>query len=78
MFYGVDLGGATEPSCGGELINVSDPNAGYFDACSSSTSFVDGQYKCEYAFSKKMIDAPFSMWASNGEGVSAWIEIRFK
>lgn len=42
MFYGVDLGGATEPSCGGELINVSDPNAGYFDACSSSTSFVDG------------------------------------
>ena len=25
-----------------------------------------------------MVDAPFSMWATNGEGVGAWIEIKFK
>jgi len=25
-----------------------------------------------------MLDAPFSMWATDGEGVSAWIEIKFK
>ena len=35
-------------------------------------------YNCEYAFNGKMIDKPYSIWASNNEGVGAWIQINFK
>jgi hypothetical protein len=29
-------------------------------------------------FNGNMEDAPFNMWATDGEGVSAWIKVMFK
>ena len=49
-----------------------------YDSCSASSQFPNGQYDCDYAFSGKLLDEPFGIWGSNGEGVGSWIEIKFK
>jgi len=78
VFYAIDPAGPKEPSCGGEEVIVSDPDGSHFGFCEASSSFPGGEYDCQYAFSKKMEDAPFAMWVTNGEGVSAWLELTFK
>jgi len=47
-----------------------------FDSCKAS-SFIPG-FECEAAFSNKFKDAPSMMWVSDGEGVGATLEVKFK
>lgn len=77
-FYALDSGGSQPSSCGGAEILVSNPEREFFKECSASSSFAGGMYNCEHGFAGKMEDAPFGMWATNGEGLSAWIQIDFK
>ena len=78
LFYQVNSIAARHFICGGKESNIGLYNSGAFESCSSSSAFPNNQWNCEYAFSGRMIDGPFTMWASNGEGIGAWIEISFK
>jgi len=78
LFYQVNPNAARHFICGGKESNIGLYNGGAFDSCSSSSSYPNNQWNCEYAFSGRMIDGPFTMWASNGEGIGAWIEVVFK
>jgi len=78
MFYGVDPFGKEPKSCGGDKVNLSLLSGPYYKTCEASSSFPNKEYECEGAFNGKMLDAPFDMWASDGEGVAAWIKIEFK
>jgi hypothetical protein len=78
LFFQFNPHGSPQLSCGGKEENIAISAGVAFESCSSSSSYPNSQWDCEYAFSGKMVDAPFSMWATNGEGVGAWIEIKFK
>jgi len=67
-----------DPSCGGEEVEVSLLSGKFYKNCEASSQFAGGLYDCQYAFSGKMMDEPNQIWASNGEGVSAWIQVNFK
>jgi len=77
LWYGVDASGAKTLSCGGEEVNLADPKGDTFDFCTASSEYPDGNWKCDMAFSGKMIDAPFHAWATDGEGVAAWMKVFF-
>ena len=78
LFYQVNPNAARHFICGGKESNIGLYNGGAFDSCSSSSAYPNNQWNCEYAFSGRMIDGPFTMWASNGEGIGAWLEVVFK
>jgi hypothetical protein len=56
---------------------ISLTNSESFLSCSSSSDSLGGQQKCVHGFSGKMLDSPFGMWATNSQGISAWIEVKF-
>lgn len=78
FFFQVDSIRAKPLVCGGKEASIGIVNSESFDSCRASSSFPTGQYNCEHGLSGKLIDAPFTMWASNGEGVGAWLEVTFK
>lgn len=47
-----------------------------YKECKTSSA-INMQYFCEYAFTGEMIDAPFKTWVTDGEANGAWIEISF-
>ena len=77
LFYALNVQEIRPLSCGGIETNIGLTSSDAFDSCSASSVYPNGMWNCEYAFSGKMIDAPFSSWASNGEGMGAWIEVSF-
>lgn len=78
FFYQVDASVSKNFICGGKEIDIGLYNGPSFDTCKSSSSYPNSQWNCEYAFSGRLIDGPFTMWASNGEGIGAWLEVFFK
>lgn len=78
LFFQVNPAANRNFVCGGKEDNIGLYNGPAFDSCTSSSAYPNGQWNCEYAFAGRLIDAPFAMWASNGEGIGAWIEINFK
>lgn len=76
LFFGVDSANNTPTACGGELLWVSQPNSPHFKECKTSSKYND-QWGCMNGINGKLIDGP-GMWASNNEGVGAWMEITFK
>jgi len=78
IFYGSDPMGKVEKSCGGEESNISDVTGKYYKTCVASSEHPEGKFNCDNGLNGKMEDQPFAMWASNGEGVSAWIKVIFK
>lgn len=73
VFYSIDPSGPKEPSCGGLEENISLPEGSLYKDCEASSQFPTGEFDCNFAFSGKMEDSPFGMWASNGEGIAAWV-----
>ena len=65
-------------SCGGKESNIGLINGPAFESCSASSTYPNNQWNCEHAFSGKLIDSNYAMWATNGEGIGAWIQIFFK
>ena len=55
---------------------ASDPAGPGFETCKAS-SFIPG-FECEAGFANKMKDSPHMMWVSDGEGIGAALEIKFK
>lgn len=77
IFFGLDSSLMNPVSCGGNESWISDPNALSFKSCSSS-SFWASNWKCENGLNGEFRDTEGSMWATNREGIGAWIEINFK
>eukprot|EP00742_Colponemidia_sp_Colp-10_P013875 GILJ01015707.1.p1 GENE.GILJ01015707.1~~GILJ01015707.1.p1 ORF type:complete len:1281 (+),score=234.65 GILJ01015707.1:129-3845(+) len=78
IFTGGDVGLNTAPlSCGGATINLSWTQGDYYDSCSASST-VSEVYRCDFGFAGKQADSPYSMWASQNEGVGSWVEVKFK
>jgi len=78
VFYALDAAGSQPSSCGGEEQMVSDPKGKFYKTCSASSELGNGFQKCEHGLAGKMEDSPFAMWASDGEGLSAWMKVEFK
>jgi len=76
LFFGFDPSVGGPITCGGKEINISNPSGEHFKECSASSEYPN--YSCSAGFSKKMFDEENSMWATKGEGIGAWIEIKFK
>jgi len=77
VFYQLNPIQSKQVVCGGPEKVISLTNSESFLECSSSSEYLNNQYKCQHAFSGKMMDVPFGIWSSNAEGVSAWIEVKF-
>jgi hypothetical protein len=75
MFFTFDTRMKTPPICTGKEILVSLATGKYFNKCSASSELVG--YKCEDAFKNKNRDEEGSMWASNNDGIGAWIKVNF-
>lgn len=76
MWYSIDPDAAKLLSCGGLELQISKNDSPSFKECKSSSN-IHEQYGCMYAFTGDMIDSPFKMWASDGEGIGSWIEVKF-
>ena len=64
-------------ACGGKLLWLSNPNGEDFAECNSSSKF-NNSWDCKAGLSERMMDSSSHMWASNNEGIGAYIYIRFK
>jgi len=74
LFYKLDeIAGGDSTSCGGEEIMISLPEGPAYASCASSSENPDGKSSCKFGISGKMEDAPFSIWASDGEGLDSWL-----
>ena len=78
LFYSLDSAASSPISCGGETILLSSKTSPAYDKCEVSSKFPGEGWSCEAGLSGKMIDGPSSMWASNGQGIGAWMNIKFK
>lgn len=78
VFYSLDPVASSPVSCGGETVLISNPNSPAFQKCEVSSKIIDEGWNCEASLSGKMNDNDASMWASNGQGIGAWISIKFK
>lgn len=78
VFYSMDPAASSPISCGGETVLLSDPSGPVFQKCDVSSKYPDEGWNCEGSFSGKLVDNAESMWASNGQGMGAWISVKFK
>ena len=76
IFFGFDPSAGGPVTCGGNEINISKSTGENFKECSASSE--SQNYSCNSAFSTKMYDEENGMWVTKGEGIGAWIEIKFK
>ena len=76
LFFGFDSTSITPVACSGDENNVSLSSSRYFRDCVASSE--KDNHKCESAFSGKLRDEEGGIWASNNEGVGAWIMLNFK
>jgi hypothetical protein len=76
LFFGFDSSSASMVSCSGDEKNVSLSSSNIFKDCVASSE--KENYKCEAAFNGKLRDQEGGMWASNNEGIGAWIIVNFK
>jgi len=75
MFFGFDSKANAPIECGGKPIEVSNSTSKFFQSCKASTE-KEG-WNCEAGFSGKNRDEEGGMWASNNEGIGAWVSIKF-
>ena len=73
LFYALNPLEANQGACGGTERNIGIDG---MDSCTASSTL--NGYKCDNAFKGEMSDTPKGMWASSGEGIGSWIEIKFK
>ena len=78
VFYSIDPVATSPVSCGGETLLISNPTGPAFDKCEVSSKYPDQGWNCEAGLSGKLVDNAGSMWASNGQGIGAWMTIKFK
>jgi len=74
FMYNQNAGGPV--TCGGREINISNSNGNFFKSCKASSE--KRGTSCTHAFNERMKDKSGGMWYSRGEGLEAWIQIRFK
>ena len=78
VFFGADSSSTVPMACGGETVWLSNPNSDHFSKCETSSSYSTSSWICRSGLSGKMSDNPTSMWASNNEGIGAFMLITFK
>ena len=76
LFFGVDSSNNSPTACGGELLWVSQQNSPHFKECKTSSQF-NNDWGCKESLSGKLIDTYDGCWATNNEGVGAWMLVTF-
>ena len=76
IFFGFDTFFKNPLICSGKEILISKASGPHYSGCKASSE-VKG-YKCEDGFSGKMRDEEGGMWASDSDGIGAWIYIKFR
>jgi hypothetical protein len=76
VFFTFDSKMKKPPICSGKETLVSLKTGKYFQKCSASSELPN--YKCEDGFKNKNRDEESGMWATNNDGIGAWIHIFFK
>jgi hypothetical protein len=59
--------------CGGEIEEISNIKGEYFESCNESSSYKNGEFGCENGLNGKMSDEDGNIWASNNEGLGAYL-----
>ena len=75
IFFGFNSSISTPLSCSGDEVKPSLSSSSDFNRCISSSHKTG--FRCEDGLSNRNIDEEGSFWASDNEGVGAWIEIFF-
>lgn len=76
MWFGFDPDSGGPVTCGGNEYNLSIVSGPYYAGCRASSEFLGTS--CSHGLNDKMVDSWGNMWYTRGEGIGAWIEIRFK
>jgi hypothetical protein len=77
VFFGIDNTDISPYSCGGNVEWISQPSSEHFNDCTESSKFGDS-WSCMAALDGSLEDHKGKMWASNNEGVGAFIKVNFK
>jgi hypothetical protein len=76
IFFTFDSKMKTQPICSGKETLLSLASGKFFQKCLASSELPN--YHCEDGFKNKNRDEEGAMWASNNDGIGAWIQIFFK
>ena len=76
MWFGYDTNSGGPVTCGGKELNISNTNGPYYHSCRASSEYLGSS--CTTAFNERMTDRMGEMWYTRGEGMGAWIEVKFK
>ena len=77
VFFGVDSSDKSPSACGGKEEWISKPSSPHFDKCETSSHF-SRSWGCKSGFSGTMEDKAGGMWATNNEGIGAYLKVLFK
>lgn len=76
VFFGSDPMNSSPSACGGKLIWLSEPGSESFKSCSESSK-LSASWGCEAALNSDMLDQKGSIWATNNEGIGAYLKVEF-
>lgn len=77
VFFGVDSSNTKPMACGGSELWISQPSSSHFDNCEVSSKF-NNSWGCESGLRGTMQDKAGTMWATNNEGIGAFLKVSFK
>ena len=76
MWFGYDPNAGGPVTCGGNEVNISNPNGRFFHSCHSSSLYPGSN--CQDGLNERLHDGWGAMWYTRGEGMGAWLDIKFK
>ena len=76
MWFGYDNNSGGPVTCGGNELNISNSNGPYYHSCKASSEYLGSN--CSSGFNERMDDTWGNMWYTRGEGIGAWVEVKFR